>query len=128
MHSARTMRGEAIVGGGRPNTRNDYRERAGIWGTGTMSLVKSVWPPALRISTATVLLCAWFLSATATISRADESGTSFWLPGTFGSLAAAPGQPRWAFASDYYHTSVSAGADVVRSRDLHVGNFHPTPN
>src|SRR5882757_7624851 len=46
MHSARTMRGEAIVGGGRPNTRNDYRERAGICGTGTMSLVKSVWPPA----------------------------------------------------------------------------------
>jgi hypothetical protein len=46
MHSARTMRGEAIVGGGRPNTRNDYRVRARIWGTGTMSLVKSVWPPA----------------------------------------------------------------------------------
>jgi hypothetical protein len=49
MHSARTMRGEAIVGGGRPNTRNDYRERereSQNLGTGTMSLVKSVWPPA----------------------------------------------------------------------------------
>jgi hypothetical protein len=128
MYSARTMRGEAIVGGGRPNTRNDYRERAGICGTGTMSLVKSVWQPALRVSTATVLLCAWFLSATATISRADESGTSFWLPGTFGSLAAAPEQPGWAFASVYYHTSVSAGADVARSRELQIGNFNPNLN
>ena len=90
-----------------------------------MSLVKSVWPPALRVSTATVLLSAWFLSATATISRADESGTSFWLPGTFGSLAAAPEQPGWAFASVYYHTSVSAGADVARSRELQIGNFNP---
>lgn len=39
---------------------------------------------------------------------ADEGGVSFWLPGQFGSLAAAPGQAGWSFASIYYHTSVDA--------------------
>jgi len=43
---------------------------------------------------------------------ADESGISFWLPGNFGSLAAAPGVPGWAFATIYYHTTVSAGSGV----------------
>ena len=42
---------------------------------------------------------------------ADESGTSFWVPGLYGSLAAVPGAPGWSFASIYYHTSVNASAD-----------------
>jgi hypothetical protein len=83
---------------------------------------------SLRASAAAALLCAGFLSSTASVSRADESGTSFWLPGIFGSLAAAPGQPGWAFASVYYHTSVSAGADVARARELQIGRFNPTLN
>jgi hypothetical protein len=41
---------------------------------------------------------------------ADEGGISFWLPGNFGSLAAAPGTPGWAWATVYYHTTVSSGA------------------
>jgi hypothetical protein len=95
-----------------------------------MSKVKSSVPKqaSLRAPTATALLCAGFLSATASASLADESGTSFWLPGIFGSLAAAPGQPGWAFASVYYHTSVSAGADVARARELQIGRFNPTLN
>jgi hypothetical protein len=40
---------------------------------------------------------------------ADEGGVSFWLPGQFGSLAAAPAVPGWSFAGVYYHTTVSAG-------------------
>jgi hypothetical protein len=83
---------------------------------------------SLRASAATALLCAGFLSATASVSLADESGTSFWLPGIFGSLAATPGQPGWAFASVYYHTSVSADADVARARELQIGRFNPTLN
>jgi hypothetical protein len=96
-----------------------------------MSNVKSrrpVGPAALRASAATALICAGFLSATASVSLADESGTSFWLPGQFGSLAAAPGQPGWALATVFYHTSVSAGADVARSRELQIGNFNPNLN
>jgi hypothetical protein len=52
------------------------------------------------------------------IARADEGGVSFWIPGLFGSLAATPQQPGWSLANIYYHTSVSAGADVARSREF----------
>jgi hypothetical protein len=45
-------------------------------------------------------------------ARADEGGVSFWVPGLFGSLAAAPGQPGFGLASIAYHTSVSGGRDL----------------
>jgi len=61
-------------------------------------------------------------------ARADEGGVSFWLPGQFGSLAAAPAQPGWQAASIYYHTSVSAGGDVAAARQFQVGRFSPTLN
>ena len=48
---------------------------------------------------------------------ADESGVSFWVPGFFGSLAATPQQPGWSLGNIYYHTSISAGADVARARE-----------
>lgn len=54
---------------------------------------------------------------------ADEGGVSFWLPGTFGSLAAVPQQPGWSQAVTYYHTSVSAGGDVARAREITIGNI-----
>jgi len=66
------------------------------------------------------------IASVSTIAVADESGVSAWLPGTFGSLAAVPGQPGWSLGTIYYHTSVSAGADVVRSREFQIGNFNPT--
>jgi hypothetical protein len=56
-------------------------------------------------------------------ARADEGGVSFWLPGFFGSLAAAPQQPGWSLTSIYYHTSVSAGADVARAREFETGRI-----
>src|SRR6266702_4761001 len=52
---------------------------------------------------------------------ADEGGVSFWVPGFFGSLAATPQQPGWSLANIYYHTSVSAGADVARAREITLG-------
>jgi hypothetical protein len=79
---------------------------------------------AFRAS-ATALICIGLLSATSSVSLADESGTSFWLPGSFGSLAAVPGTPGWAVASVYYHTSVSAGADVAAAREIQIGRFNP---
>src|SRR5262245_42582236 len=72
------------------------------------------------------------LSATAVVAllvlsdhaAADESGVSFWIPGFFGSLAAVPAQaPGWSVTSIYYHTSVSAGADVARSREITIGRL-----
>ena len=52
---------------------------------------------------------------------ADEGGVSFWIPGLFGSLAATPQQPGWALADIYYHTSVSAGANVAAAREFTLG-------
>ena len=54
-------------------------------------------------------------------AMADEGGVSFWVPGLFGSLAATPQQPGWSLANIYYHTSVSAGADVARAREFTLG-------
>ena len=54
-----------------------------------------------------------------TVAVADEGGVNFWLPGTFGSLAAVPQQqPGWAVTTVYYHTSVSAGGDVALAREF----------
>jgi len=58
------------------------------------------------------------------VARADEGGVSFWIPGFFGSLAAVPAQaPGWSVTSFYYHTSVSAGGDVARAREITLGRF-----
>src|SRR5262249_47085336 len=54
---------------------------------------------------------------------ADEGGVSFWIPGFFGSLAAAPQQPGWSLTSIYYHTSVSAGAEVARPPEFEIGRI-----
>jgi hypothetical protein len=82
----------------------------------------------LQSSAVAMLLCAGTLSMTSSVSLADESGSSFWLPGTYGSLAAAPGTPGWAVATVYYHTSVSAGADVAAAREIQIGRFNPALN
>ena len=61
------------------------------------------------------------LAALPGVAHADEGGVSFWVPGLFGSLAATPQQPGWSLATIYYHTSVSAGADVARAREFTLG-------
>src|SRR5262245_94196 len=62
-------------------------------------------------------------SAPLTPAQADEGGVSFWVPGFFGSLAAAPQQPGWSFANIYYHPFVKAGADVAFARQVTRGNI-----
>ena len=56
-------------------------------------------------------------------AKADEGGVSFWIPGFFGSLAATPQQPGWSLVNMYYHTTVSAGADVSRAREITIGKI-----
>jgi hypothetical protein len=56
-------------------------------------------------------------------ARADQGGVSFWLPGLFGSLAAALQQPGWSLTAVYYHTSVSADADVAKAREITIGRI-----
>jgi hypothetical protein len=52
------------------------------------------------------------------ISRADESGISFWLPGQYASLAAMPTAPGWALGTIYYHTSfaISPAAPAAEAK------------
>ena len=54
---------------------------------------------------------------------ADEGGVSFWVPGTYGSLAAVPGVPGWSFSTYNYYDSVSAerGVDFVRGGGIEAG-------
>ena len=61
-------------------------------------------------------------------AHADENGLSFWLPGFFGSLLAAPLQPGWSLTSMYYHTNVAANGSAAVSRQITIGQFNPTVN
>jgi hypothetical protein len=92
-----------------------------------ISPARRMIPPALglkRILLALAAAAVW-LPQTA---LADEGGVSVWLPGFFGSLAAAPFQPGWAVTSIYYHTSVSADANVARAREITIGKIPATLN
>jgi hypothetical protein len=59
---------------------------------------------------------------------ADEGGVSFWLPGLFGSLAAAPLQPGWSLTAMEFYDSVKAGGDVALAREVQIGRFTPRLN
>lgn len=85
---------------------------------------------ACRIRSTTVqfsgLTLAAALALAPTKSFADAGGVSFWVPGLFGSLAAAPGQPGWSASMIYYHTSVEASGAAAAARQVEVGRFRPT--
>ena len=53
-------------------------------------------------------------------AAADQGGISFWLPGTFGSLAATPLEPGWSWSTLYLHSFVSGGGDVAASRAIRI--------
>src|SRR5690349_2241284 len=61
-------------------------------------------------------------------SLADAGGVSFWVPGLFGSLAAAPPQPGWSSALIYYHTSVSASGAAAAAKQVEIGRFSRNVN
>jgi hypothetical protein len=69
------------------------------------------------------MLALAFLASSGTAVRADEGGVSYWLPGTYGSLAAVPAVPGWSFSTFNYYDSVSAGknADFVRGGGIAAG-------
>jgi hypothetical protein len=74
------------------------------------------------------LLALAALISTTKISRADENGVSFWIPGFFGSLAATPQQPGWSVASIFYNTNVSGSGNIALSREISIGQFNPAVN
>lgn len=60
------------------------------------------------------------------IGLADDGGASFWLPGTYGSFAAVPGEPGWSAETIFYNSSVTAGNTVAVARQIETGEFSPT--
>jgi hypothetical protein len=62
------------------------------------------------------------------VAIADEGGVSFWIPGLFGSLAAAPQQPGWSLALINYYDSVRASGTIAAAREVTVGRFNPSVN
>src|SRR5271167_5091872 len=62
------------------------------------------------------------------VAIADEGGVSFWVPGLFGSLAAAPQQPGWAIATFNYYDAVRGSGTVAAARQVTIGRFNPTVN
>ena len=74
-----------------------------------------------RLAAATLFLTA-FAMLDVRPAAADQGGISVWLPGAFGSFAAAPGTPGWSLAAIYLNSNVSAGGDVAASRSIQLGN------
>jgi hypothetical protein len=83
-----------------------------------------------RLRLASVLIVALATAASVVLvpknSFADEDGVSFWVPGTFGSLAATPQQPGWSFAAINYYDSVSASGTAAAQREITIGRLNPT--
>ncbi len=86
---------------------------------------RRVWKLLLRPSplVAAIILASILFPA---ISLADQGGVSFWIPGTFGSLAAVPPSPGWSLTIFNYYTSVTAGGDVAAARLITIGKLSPT--
>ena len=73
-------------------------------------------------------IAAVALSFHSQASWADENGVSLWVPGLFGSLAAAPAVPGWSLGTVAYHTSVSASGNVAAARQISIGQVPRTAN
>jgi hypothetical protein len=73
-------------------------------------------------------LAILMLGSMSDAAYADEGGYSFWLPGQFSSLAAAPGVPGWSTAEVYYHTSVNGGGSVAAARQIQAGRLPANAN
>src|SRR4051812_4319710 len=85
------------------------------------SVERRIENPARLVAIAVLILCP-------DISRADEGGVSFWLPGQYASLAATPQVPGWALGTVYYHANVSASGNVAASREITVGRIPANVN
>jgi len=61
-------------------------------------------------------------------AAADENGVSFWVPGTFGSLAAVPLPAGWSLTTSILHQTLHADGATAFSRQVGVGPYTATLN
>ena len=69
-----------------------------------------------------------FLLLCPEVSRADESGVSFWFPGQYASGAAVQQTPGWALSVSYYHSNVGAAGSVAAAREILTDRIPSTVN
>src|SRR5882672_11462887 len=90
------------------------------------------WGDKVRISSSNIsrmgIAAAATLALQSQAARADENGVSLWLPGQFGSLAAAPAVPGWSLGMVAYHTNVDASGNVAAARQISIGQVPATAN
>jgi hypothetical protein len=80
------------------------------------------------MSTAALALAVAVAACVPDHAKADEGGVSFWLPGEFGSLSAAPLVPGWAVGIINVYESVSASGKVAAAREVTIGKLNPNVN
>ena len=90
--------------------------------------ISARWASVVCSRVLTACFAVAIVVSSTTMSLADEDGISFWIPGLFGSLAAAPLQPGWSLTTTYYHDDVSGGRNEALAREIRLGQFNPTIN
>src|SRR5262245_59209213 len=84
-----------------------------------VSLSGASHPAHRRLRRTLALACA-ALAGGVTVASADEAGISFWVPGTYGALAAAPLPQGFSIAEIYYHSPIKGGGDVAIARQVPI--------
>jgi hypothetical protein len=91
--------------------------------------VRSFYDRSLRsLRTVATIFAFIAIVCAPSVSRADEGGVSFWIPGLYGSLAAAPQVPGWAIGFVNLYNPVSASGNVAAARQVTINKFSPTVN
>jgi hypothetical protein len=105
----------------RSNRRAARRIAAGLirQSSGRVSLVS----PLVAVTLAVAVI-----TAMPAVSFADEDGVSFWIPGLYGSLAAAPQVPGWAVAAVNLYNPVAASGNVAAAREITMNRFSGAVN
>jgi hypothetical protein len=83
---------------------------------------------SLRCLAAAALFTLAALACVTRAAFADEGGVSFWIPGLYGSLAAAPQVPGWAIAYINLYNPVSASGNIAAARQVTLNRFSATVN
>src|SRR4249920_2533343 len=77
-------------------------------GTQEQGDTRDVWERRVVCRHAPKILACALMLASWTTARADEGGTSFWLPGQYASFAAVSPPPGWSIATELYYYNGSA--------------------
>jgi hypothetical protein len=82
----------------------------------------------LRLGFLSIFLSFAPIALSQNVARADEGGVGFWIPGLYGSLAAAPQVPGWALAVIDLYNPVAASGNVAAAREITINKFSTTAN